>query len=97
MNDDWYSIYASLVNTKSFIISNDQFKDHIFKISESIDFDDIFLKWYEHSQIKYEYPNKIYKKIKLLKPQKYSKRIQNNNDFFHIPYIKNNWLCFKKR
>ena len=54
MNDDLFFIWAGLNKEDSFIVSNDKFKDHIFKISEELIVSNILSKWIKNSVITYK-------------------------------------------
>jgi hypothetical protein len=90
INDDYYWLYFSLFqkmnNNKINIISNDDIKDHIFKLGHNLKYirDEI--------QVKYELDNL---KFKLEYPSSYSKVTQISGEYVHLPTISNKWLCIK--
>jgi len=93
MNDDWFIVFAGLTFQKSYVVSNDLFRDHKFQITEQIDFEDLFSKWYSAYKIAYNFD--YYQNLEVILPIKYSKRVQLNGNHFHIPNGEN-WLCINK-
>jgi hypothetical protein len=95
MNDDWFIVYAGIKYQESLILSNDLLKDHKFKISEEIDFEDIFNKWIEVSRIGFDFREKKYdlRNLELIFPNTVSHRVQENGKYFHIPSLNDTWVC----
>jgi len=76
-NDDWFSLYFAIKNN-AYILSNDNFKDHIF-LFDTLDETDDLKNFLETHQIKY--------RDKLIMPLNYSKVIQGNSSHILIPGI----------
>ena len=93
MNDDWFIVFAGLTFQKSYVVSNDLFRDHKFQITEEINFEDLFSKWYDAYKIAYDFD--YYQNLEIILPIKYSKRVQLNGNHFHIPNGED-WLCISK-
>ena len=94
MNDDWFFIYGSIYKDKTKVVTNDQLRDHIFKISEHDLYQDILKKWIERRVINYKFKFKDYKNLNTLKlifPNKFSVRIQKIDDVWYLPENKNKW------
>lgn len=94
MNDDWFFIYGSIYKDKTKVVTNDQLRDHIFKISEHDLYQDILKKWIERRVINYKFKFKDYKNLNTLKlifPNKFSVRIQKIDDVWYFPENKNKW------
>ena len=91
MNDDWFFLWSSLKKQGTYLLTNDNLKDHIFKIANN----DILLNeinnWFDTHVINYKYKDDY----KLIFPKKYSKIAQVNKGCYHIPFENNKWLCFK--
>lgn len=92
MNDDWFFIWAGISNRNTYVVSNDRFRDHIFKISEEDVASDSLTRWIEGSIIRYDFVDSEYN---LHMPLSYSVRIQKNGEFWHLPLTDSNWLCLK--
>lgn len=98
MNDDWFFIYGSIYKDKCKVVTNDQLRDHIFKISEHDLYQDILKKWIERRVINYKFKFNDYKNLNTLKlifPNKFSVRIQRIDDIWYIPESKNKWLVLR--
>jgi len=95
LNDDWYFIYGSLLNDKSFIVTNDKLRDHQFKISEKTNINNTLSKFIDKFVIRYDFINKIYNNnnINIIFPNTFSTEIQKIN-YWHFPY-NNKWLCYE--
>ena len=79
-NDDWYILFSSLFLELP-IVSNDNFKDHIFEFEKSIPYKSHFLKnYFEHYTLNH---NCISNKIQSIR--KYNKCIQIIDDNIYIP------------
>ena len=82
--DDIFFIWTALKYNK-YIISNDLFKDIIYKLQ-----DDNFSKFINYSLITYKFFNNKYI---LNFPLNYSFKTQKNSNKWHIPTYDNNWFC----
>ena len=85
MNDDWFFLYGSIFNKKAKVVSNDLFRDHIFKISEKTMLGNTLSKWIDRNVIRYDFYKRNYKKLNLKFPNKYSRNIQLINGKWHLP------------
>lgn len=96
LNDDWYFIYASLIQDNSLIVSNDKLRDHQFKISEKTNIDNTLAKLIDRRVIRYDFKNKKHdiNNLVLKFPKNYSKQIQKVN-YWHFPTQDDKWLCYK--
>ena len=98
MNDDWFFIYGSIYDNKIKVVTNDQLRDHIFKISEQDLYQDVLKKWIERRIINYKFKFKDYNNLsslKLIFPNKFSTRVQKINDIWYLPENKNRWITIK--
>ena len=90
MNDDWFFLWSSLKKENTFLLTNDNLKDHIYNISGENDKDSI-TNWINCYVIRYNYKNSY----NLIFPKKYSDIAQTGNNSYHIPFTNNKWLCIK--
>ena len=98
MNDDWFFLYGSVYKENCKVVTNDQLRDHIFKISEKEIHEDLLKKWIERRIINYSFKYQDYqneKTMELYHPSKYSIRIQKIEDTWYFPKDKTNWLIIK--
>ncbi len=72
------------------IITNDKFRDHIFKISKDDLISNSLSRWRENHIISYNPHND---KVELTFPSKISYIIQKNGDKWHIPIGDGKWRC----
>lgn len=90
INDDYYWLYFTLFQkmnkNKINVISNDDIKDHIFKLGHNLR----YIR--EEIQTKYEIENY---KFKLEYPLNYSKVTQISGNHIHLPTESNKWICVK--
>ena len=84
MNDDWFWLYGNLCFEKSFVVTNDLLKDHIFKVSECDIINNTLSTWIERHIIKYKFDHN---NPTLSIPLPYSRRIQNTKNIWHFPTI----------
>ena len=54
MNDDWFFVWAGVHTENSFVITNDQLRDHIFKISEEDVISNNLSRWISNYIVGYE-------------------------------------------
>ena len=98
MNDDWFFLRAWLYKENSYLLTNDELKDHFFKInndSSNITCN-ILKKLFENYILKYRYENRSYKVSEIFD---YSIKIQKNDGIWHIPLtndLSTKWLCMNK-
>lgn len=98
MNDDWFFLYGSVYIDKCMVVTNDQLRDHIFKISEKEIHEDLLKKWIERRIINYSFKYQDYqndKTLKLIYPTKFSMRIQKIDNIWYFPKNINEWISFK--
>lgn len=91
MNDDWFFLWASLKNKGTYLLTNDNLKDHIYRIADNDFLLNELNNWFDTYVVNYKF-NGSYK---IMFPKKYSNIAQINNSFCHIPFDNNKWLCFK--
>lgn len=91
MNDDWFFLWSSLKKNDTYLLTNDNLKDHIYKIADSDFLLNEVNNWFNTHIVNYKY-NGSYK---LIFPKKYSSIAQVNNNCYHIPFTEDRWLCFK--
>ena len=80
------------------VITNDQLRDHIFKVSEKEIHEDLLKKWIERRIVNYTFKYEEYKdfdSLKLKFPSKYSTRIQKIDDKWYIPLNYKKWITIK--
>jgi hypothetical protein len=98
MNDDWFFLRAWLYKENSYLLTNDELKDHFFKInndSSNITCN-ILKKLFENYILKYRYENGSYKVSEIFD---YSIKIQKNDGIWHVPLtndLSTKWLCMNK-
>ena len=98
MNDDWFFLYGSVYKQNCKVVTNDQLRDHIFKISEKEIHEDLLKKWIERRIVNYSFKYQDYqneKTMKLKYPSKFSVRIQKIGDTWYFPESKKKWLTYK--
>ena len=91
MNDDWFFLWSSIKFSETLLLTNDNLKDHIFKIATNEHLNNELLNWINSYVIRYKFSENY----KLLYPKNYNNIAQINNGYYHIPLIKNNWICIK--
>ena len=90
--DDLFLIYAALNSPNTFILSNDLFRDHIFRMDDSL-----FKRWLNNRRIqispRFDLPEIFFSEVK----------VNVNDDYsFHVPFASPNslpyakWYCVKK-
>ena len=95
MNDDWFFIYGSILKDNCKVVTNDQLRDHIFKISKKDLYQDVLKKWIERRVINYEFKFNDYENLNTLKlkfPLKYSVRVQKIENKWYIPLNYDKWF-----
>lgn len=95
MNDDWFFIYGSILKDNCKVVTNDQLRDHIFKISKKDLYQDVLKKWIERRVINYEFKFNDYENLNTLKlkfPLKYSVRVQKIENNWYIPLNHGKWF-----
>ena len=95
MNDDWFFLYGSVYKDNCKVVTNDQLRDHIFKISEKEIHEDLLKKWIERRLINYSFNYEEYKSsdsLKLKFPSKYSTRIQKIENKWYLPLNNKKWI-----
>ena len=90
INDDLFFIYAGLNVDDSLILTNDKFRDHIFKIPDEDLVGNNLSKWIENSVIRF-------KGIDLIFPNSVSFVAQKVNDMWYIPTTNGEWICKNSR
>lgn len=90
LNDDLFILLASLQNKPKYIVTNDKFRDHIYKLSKDKNLNLIIKQWFNDYTLNYKYN---YNLIPIIdKPLNYSKIIQKIDDNILIPTINNDWI-----
>ena len=89
MNDDWFFIWAGISNPKTYVVTNDLLRDHIFKISDENIISNTLSNWINNYVIRYELIDGIYK---IRYPKEYSLKVQKIGDIWHIPTTAG-WIC----
>ena len=81
-NDDYYSLINSFPRTDSYLITNDKFRDHIFKLSKKTHSLDLVAQWRQEKIIEYDidHGNLVFKY-----PLNYSFRIQYIDGKYYVP------------
>ena len=91
INDDYYWLYFSIfqkLNKKTInVISNDNMRDHIFYISENLQ--------YIRNEIQVKYQLDDYNFL-LMYPPNYSMITQISENHIHIPTESGKWLCISR-
>ena len=93
MNDDEFFIWGALHTPRSMVVSNDQFRDHIFKISDEDIYSKTLVKWMQNTMITFKSKHKQDSSVKILFPQKISYIAQKNGGHWHVPIGDGNWMC----
>jgi pentatricopeptide repeat protein len=86
MNDDWFWLHAAL-KFNSLVLTNDEMRDHHFQMLAPR----TFLRWKERHQIHFEFGNwegDNKRKVDLVYPPIYSRRIQRVADGLVVPLSK---------
>ena len=92
--DDLFLIYAALNSPNTFILSNDFFRDHIFRMDDSL-----FTRWINNRRIQIS-PNLNLPWIFL---SEVKVNVNDDDYFFHVPFASANslsyakWYCVEKR
>ena len=89
MNDDWFFIWAGISNPKTYVVTNDLLRDHIFKISDENIISNTLSNWINNYVIRYELIDGRYE---LRYPKEYSIKVQKIGDIWHIPTT-TGWIC----
>jgi hypothetical protein len=93
MNDDEFFIWGALHTQNGMVVTNDQFRDHIFKISDEDIHSKTLVKWMQNSIISYKSKHKLDIKANIRFPRKVSYVAQKNEDNWHIPIGNGKWMC----
>lgn len=96
MNDDWYAIISAIMGSNTYLITNDKFRDHIFKLSKKKFNLDIIGQWRKERVIEYSIMtdslNASQRVVKFISPVSYSTRIQKVGDNFMVPLTTDKWI-----
>lgn len=85
MNDDWFWLHAALWGNATMVLTNDEMRDHHFQMLAPRS----FLRWKERHQIHFSF--QIVdgtRRLELVYPNKYSRRVQRIADGLVIPLAK---------
>lgn len=85
MNDDWYQIISAIRGKKTILVTNDQFRDHIFKISP-------LLRIWRKERIAEYHIARNNTEVKIHKPLNYSTRVQLLEHNYAIPMTNSKWI-----
>jgi hypothetical protein len=85
MNDDWYQIISAVRGVKTVLVTNDQFRDHIFKISN------ILRIWRKERIAEYDI-SRDNRTAQIKTPLTYSSRIQFIGGNFCLPLSNGKWV-----
>ncbi len=81
-NDDYYSLINAFSRSNSYLITNDKFRDHIFKLSKKTHSLDLVAQWREEKIIEYDFDHG---KMNLKYPLEYSFRVQYIDSKYYVP------------
>ena len=90
LNDDWYSIMAAH-QTGAYLLTNDQFRDHVFKLSKKDYNLDLMAQWRKERAVEYEFRRGDIV-VDFKHPLPWSPRIQQTEEHFYIPLDSGEWL-----
>lgn len=93
MNDDWFFIWAGITTNNSLVVTNDLLRDHINKISEENIISNTLFRWISDYIVRYDFINTNPYNPILTYPNKISVKIQQNNNVWHLPINKEEWIC----
>lgn len=95
-NDDWFAI-ASAIQSNSYIITNDKFRDHICSLAPySKRFNlDLFAQWCKEYVLHYEMTQNN-ETVQIFSASKWTERIQESSSSFYIPMTTGNWIQIPK-
>ncbi len=88
-NDDWFFLYGAL-KSNAMIITNDKFRDHIFKLSSEDLISNDLSRWMDNNIITYVANHDV----KLVYPSNISYKIQKNSSKWHLPIGNDEWNCY---
>lgn len=99
-NDDYYSILSCLIRPKCRLVTNDLFRDHIFKLSRRDHSLDLLGQWHEETAIKYnvemEQDGKRRRQIIIFtQPLRWSRRVQKLEDVYYVPVEDGAWCVVR--
>lgn len=81
-NDDYYSLINAFPRSNSYLITNDKFRDHIFKLSKKTHSLDLVAQWRQEKIIEYDFDHG---NLVLEHPLSYSFRIQYLGGKYYVP------------
>lgn len=84
MNDDWYSIIAALRSYPCYLVTNDQFRDHVNKFSFSDRRLNMLREWRTDYGLEYTFGKK-FSQVTLQVPPEFSHRIQKSDNGYYLP------------
>ena len=82
LNDDYYSLLNAIPRTSCYLITNDKFRDHIFKLSTKDHALDLIAQWRKEKVIEYDFVNG---EVEICEPMGYSFRVQKVNNSYYLP------------
>ena len=88
-NDDYYSLLNSFPRPNSLLVTNDKFRDHIFKLSSKEHNLDLIAQWRQEKVIEYDFD---YDDVSLLLPQPFSFRVQKIGNKYYVPTEDHHWM-----
>ena len=81
-NDDYYSLINAFPRSNSYLITNDKFRDHIFKLSKKTHSLDLVAQWRQEKIIEYDFDHG---KMNFKHPLEYSFRVQHIDSKYYVP------------
>lgn len=95
-NDDYFSLLNAFPRPQSLLVTNDQFRDHVFKLSKKDHNLDLIAQWRQEKVIEYDMGGKC-GPVTLMTSVPYSYRVQKIDNTYYLPCSldhgkRNNWL-----
>ncbi len=89
-NDDYYSIAYAVSHPEALLVTNDKFRDHIFKLSAKSHNLDLLAQWRQESVIEYQEKRNVQRgrtvhDIQFIMPTTWSQRVQCSDSTYYVP------------
>jgi hypothetical protein len=83
-NDDYYALLNAFPRPDSLLVTNDQFRDHIYKLSSKEHNLDLIRSWRSEKVIEYQYDTDT-QQLMFYMPLPYSFRVQRHQGYYYFP------------
>lgn len=84
LNDDYYSLLNALPRPECLLVTNDKFRDHIYKLSSKDHNLDLIGAWRQEKVVEYTMQPKG-GPVTLLMPPPFSYRVQKSDKYYYLP------------